>query len=241
MSMKRGVGLAAFDQKQRNAQQYSELGSTFVQTQVSELLEQLTQFQTALRKFAQTHAEEIRSDAVFRSAFVKMCSAIGVDPLASSTANRGGSFWAELLGRDVAVRIIELCRRTRDENGGFMPVEDVRRRLGDVSQDDIVRAVKSLEPLGSGFDIVKIGGREFIRSVPQELSRDQSVAFEATSALGYVSIPILVDNLGWEPARATAALEDLLSAGLVWLDGQTNPAAYWSPSWISMAPSLASE
>ncbi|KAK9315042.1 EAP30/Vps36 family-domain-containing protein [Lipomyces starkeyi] len=245
MTMRRGVGLAAFDNHQRTAQQYSDLGSTILQTHISELTDQLLTFQAALKKFAQSHADEIRSDPVFRSEFVKMCSAIGVDPLASSSANKKGSFWAELLGSDVndfffelAVRIIEICRRTRDVNGGLMLVEDVKGRINSVpgrppvSQEDIVRAVNTLAPLGHGFGIVRLANKDFIRSVPQELSRDQAVAIEATQALGYISVPILRDNLAWETARCIAVLDDLVASGLVWVDEQARPKEYWTPSWI---------
>ncbi|KAK9463454.1 EAP30/Vps36 family-domain-containing protein [Lipomyces oligophaga] len=246
MDMRRGVGLAAFDKTERAA--YSDLGSSILSTHVSELTDQLKRFQTALSKFAESHADEIRSDPVFRAEFVKMCSAIGVDPLASSAANKkGGSFWAELLGRDVgdfyfdlAVRVIDLCRRTKDENGGLILVDEVRARLNSVakssdslvSHDDIVRAVDTLKPLGHGFGIVWLANREFIRSVPQEMSSDQAVAIEATQALGYISVPILRDNLNWEHARCLTVLNDLLAAGLVWVDDEARPKEYWSPSWI---------
>ena len=69
-----------------------------------------------------------------------MCSAIGVDPLASSS-KKGGSFWAEMLGTSVndfyfelAVRVVEVCRRTREENRGLIAVEEVRDRI--MKQDE---------------------------------------------------------------------------------------------------------
>ncbi|KAK9471442.1 EAP30/Vps36 family-domain-containing protein [Dipodascopsis tothii] len=247
MSMRRGVGLAAFDNHQKTAQQYTDLGSSFLQSHIAQLSEQLVTFQKALKKFAESHADEIRSDSVFRSEFVRMCSAIGVDPLASSS-NKRGSFWTELLGGDVndfyfelAVKIIEICRSTRDENGGLILVYDVRRRINssrrgnhqqEVSEEDIVRAVKTLAPLGEGFGIVTLGHKDFIRSVPRELNMDQTVAIEATQALGYVSVPILRDNMGWEQARCLAVLDDLVAAGLLWVDSQVSPKEYWTPSWI---------
>lgn len=70
-----------------------------------------------------------------------MCHAIGVDPLAASNVKgkKGaeGSFWTQILGGDVndfyfevAVRIVELCRETRGENGGLIGVEECRARVG---------------------------------------------------------------------------------------------------------------
>lgn len=79
--------------------------------------------------------QDIRSNPAFRTEFARMCTAIGVDPLASST-NKKGSFWAEMLGTSVndfyfelAVRVVEVCRRTREENGGLIAVGEVKERI----------------------------------------------------------------------------------------------------------------
>jgi ESCRT-II complex subunit VPS22 len=69
-----------------------------------------------------------------------MCTAIGVDPLASSSGasgkDGGGSFWAQLLGNSVndfyfelAVRVVEVCGATREENGGLIGVKEVKDRI----------------------------------------------------------------------------------------------------------------
>jgi ESCRT-II complex subunit VPS22 len=69
-----------------------------------------------------------------------MCAAIGVDPLASSSGaggkEGGGSLWSQLLGGSVndfyfelAVRVVEVCGETREENGGLIGVKEVRERI----------------------------------------------------------------------------------------------------------------
>jgi len=73
-----------------------------------------------------------------------MCNAIGVDPLAASNVKGKGrkgpgdvsSFWTQMMGGDmndfyfeVAVRVVELCRETRGENGGLLGVEECRKRV----------------------------------------------------------------------------------------------------------------
>jgi ESCRT-II complex subunit VPS22 len=75
-----------------------------------------------------------------------MCNTIGVDPLAASNVKgksgrgkglmEGGSFWTQILGGDmndfyfeVAVRVVELCRETRSENGGLIGVSECRKRV----------------------------------------------------------------------------------------------------------------
>lgn len=43
-----------------------------------------------------------------------------------------------------------------------------------VSRDDIVRAIRTLKPLSGGFEVIQIGSRKMVRSVPKELDKDQS-------------------------------------------------------------------
>ncbi|RUP49557.1 putative vacuolar protein sorting-associated protein 22 2 [Jimgerdemannia flammicorona] len=115
--------------------------------------------------------------------FQRMCSNIGVDPLAS---NKG--FWAELLGvgdfyYELGIQIIDACMATRARNGGLIEIGELMRRVERmrgkansqvISEDDIVRSIKTLKPLGNGFDILQIGDRRMVRSVPKELNTDQS-------------------------------------------------------------------
>lgn len=242
----RRVGLAAFENRERTAQQYSDLSTTLIRQQSQELSTQLEVFRSTLAHFAVEHAQEIRTNASFRTQFAQMCANIGVDPLASSRqSTKGGSLWANLLGKDVndfyfelAVKIIEVCRITRDTNGGLIAVSEVKRRFGnsspplDASQDDIERAVKSLKILGKGFELVQIAGTQYIRSVPSELSSDQSAVIAACEALGFVSVSILQDNLSWKQERSSTVLDDMVRAGVLWVDEQSLETEYWTPSWI---------
>lgn len=84
-----------------------------------------------------------------------MCNAIGVDPLAGSNvkgkgAGKGGigSLWAKVLGGDVndfyfelAVRVVEVCRGSRGENGGLLGVEECKEQ------------VKKGKGIGGGMDV----------------------------------------------------------------------------------------
>ena len=106
-----------------------------------------------------------------------------------------------------------------------LTIEGVRFR----SLDDILRAVRSLEPLGSGFSIVLVGSKKYIRSIPKELNTDQSTVLEVIQMLGFVSVSMLKLNLNWEKARAQTVIDDLLADGLVWLDAQGAENEYWSP------------
>lgn len=181
-----------------------------------------------------------------------MCNAIGVDPLASSHREGGkdGSLWAKMLGEsvndfffEVAVRIVEVCRETRSENGGMMALAEVKARVNkgrgigggmEVSDDDIRRAVDALKPLGGGYKIVELAGKAMIRSVPKELNTDQSTVLEAVQVLGYVTVSMLQVNLSWEKARAETVIEDLMADSLLWVDRLCEEVEYWSPTVIHM-------
>ena len=185
-----------------------------------------------------------------------MCNAIGVDPLAGSnvksaagTSGSGKSVWAKMLGSSVndfyfelAVRVVEVCRDTRKENGGMIAVSEVKKRIAngrglvgggmDVTEDDIQRALESLEPLGGMFKTTVLGSHKFIRSVPKELNPDQSLVLEVIQILGHITVSLLRANLGWERARAVAVIDDLVADSLVWVDIQTGETEFWNPALL---------
>ncbi|KAJ5143053.1 uncharacterized protein N7515_001840 [Penicillium bovifimosum] len=224
---RRGVGLGAFANRTQATQSYATHGANLRSTHTASLQTQLSVFQSLLHTFALEHSSTIKSNPTFRAEFARMCNAIGVDPLAASN----------IKGKN-GLRVVELCRETRSENGGLIGVEECRKRVGkgkaigsglEVSDDDILRAVRSLEPLGSGFSIINVGSKQFIRSIPKELNTDQATVLEAIQVLGYVSVSMLRLNLNWEKARAQTVIDDLLADGLVWLDAQGPEKEYWSP------------
>lgn len=253
-SNRRGVGLSAFSNSAISADQYARHGQTLRSNHAEALANQLSVFQAALHNFSLIHAKDIRQNPRFRAEFARMCHAIGVDPLAGSnikgpagTGSKTGSVWAKMLGSSVndfyfelAVRVVEVCRESRAENGGMIAVSEMRKRIEkgrgiigggiDVTDDDIERALESLVPLGGGFKIVPLGSTRFIRSVPKELNLDQSTVLEVMQILGHVTVSMLQANLGWERARAVAVIDDLVADSLVWVDAQAEETEYWSPA-----------
>lgn len=77
-----------------------------------------------------------------------------------------------------------------------------------------------------------VGSKTMIRSIPRELSSDQSTVLEAIQVLGFVTVSMLEDNLSWENARAETVIEDLLAASLVWVDAKVSEKEYWSPAFM---------
>jgi ESCRT-II complex subunit VPS22 len=131
-------GLASLTRHRLTSAQFSSHGSALRSTNAQAFETQLAVFRSLLQQFAQTHAKDIRSNPSFRAQFARMCAAIGVDPLLASSAKDGGggSVWSQLLGGTVndfyfelAVRVVEVCGRTRGENGGLIEVRKVREGL----------------------------------------------------------------------------------------------------------------
>ncbi|KAK5994580.1 Vacuolar-sorting protein SNF8 [Cladobotryum mycophilum] len=226
---RKGVGLAAFDRSRITSRQFASHGSSLRATNALALETQLSVFRSLLQTFAQTHAKDIRSDPSFRAQFARMCSAIGVDPLASSSnSDQGGSsVWAQLLGKTVNDFYFELAGAARQglpgTHAGRLVHHRGRRppRRGDAPAP------------GGSYAIVTVGRKEYVRSVPRELSNDQASVVEAAQVLGYVSVGMLGDNLGWERARCKTVIEDLVAGGMLWVDTQTGGEwEYWSPGFM---------
>lgn len=250
MSSRRGVGLGAFSSRGATSQAYSTHGSQLKSAASASLLAQREVIQSLLHNFAVEHADAIKSNPSFRAEFARMCHAVGVDPLAGTNARgkQTGGLRAKVFGADlkdfycsVAVRVVELCQRTVAENGGLIGVaeccESVKKgkAIGgglQVTEDDVKNAVKSLEPLGSGFKIIPIAGKDFIRSIPKELNTDQSTVLEILQLLGSVTVSLLRINLNWPKARAQTVIDDLLADSLVWIDQQSAEPEYWSPQGL---------
>ena len=228
-----GVGIAAFDRQQQSKRSFAELSTELSQGQVDLLHAQLAQFRAALAHYAATHRARIRAEPSFRHAFQQMCAGVGVDPLAGP---RRGGWWAEMLGlgdwqHELGVQIVDVCVSTRERNGGLIDMGELVRMVSKlrgvgadvVTEDDVVRSIKTLKPLGAGYEVIDVGGgRKMVRSVPRELDADQAVVLAiAQEDGGRVSEQVLVSRKGWTQERARAALENmLLRDGLCWLDEQ---------------------
>ncbi|EPQ27833.1 uncharacterized protein PFL1_04578 [Pseudozyma flocculosa PF-1] len=249
--MRKGPGIAALDRSMHSSQQYSTLGSELTTTQIASLRAQLDQFATALRHFATQHRQEILASPSFRQAFQRMCSSIGVDPLASPipSSSRSGpgakvaGIWSDLLGLadwqyELGVQIIDVCVSTRHLNGGLIAIDELiarvsRLRNGQqhlpsstsaaaitatsptqrtgpgkagtssssaqtsaISEDDVVRSIKTLAPLGCGYEIIQVGSKKMVRSVPRQLGTD------TMTVLAILALP--ATPLSTSPASPTA-------------------------------------
>lgn len=189
--MRRGVGISGLQRQQQANESYKETGQALASAQIAQLTTQFTSFKQHLSNFAQKHKKEITKDPLLRAHFQKMCAEIGVDPLASSKG-----FWAEMLGvgdfyYELAVQAVEVCMGMRAETGGLVDLEIVKARISkmrstkdkniSITDDDVHRAIETLRPLSSGYQIITMGKRKMVQSVPREMSDDQSILINAAS------------------------------------------------------------
>ncbi|ORX58027.1 winged helix DNA-binding domain-containing protein [Hesseltinella vesiculosa] len=243
---RRQAGLAHTQRKERLDRDFQQIGDTIAANEMEQLQKQMDVFKQNLEEFAWKHRLDIKKNPVFRSHFQQMCANIGVDPLAS---NKG--FWADMLGvgdfyYELGVQVIEACMRTRTRDGGLTDlnaltrmVEQMRVKEGmkrqEVVEDDIIRAIHTLKPLSGGFEVVKIGEKKMVRSVPKELDKDQTGLLILAQKNGYVNVSLIQKELRWDMPRIEKGLDLLLLDGLVWVDQQGQGGYdYWVVSYFAM-------
>lgn len=249
--MRRRPGIAGLQNAAAARDQYRLIGENVAKIRTDLMKEQLATFRSQLKEFARKHKNDIRKNPTFRSQFHEMCAKVGVDPLAS---NKG--FWAELLGigdfyYELGVQIVDICLATRSHNGGLISLQELcsllclRRKTAreSVSEDDCLRAISKLKVLGSGFEVITVGKKKLVRSVPTELNKDHNEILELAQARGYVLAEEVEKRFSWASGRAIDALETLLEEGLAMIDdgARDGKRRYWFPCVASISSATGSE
>ena len=149
----------------------------------------------------------------------------------------------------LAVQVIEICLRTRAQNGGLISVADMvtilrnkrnkklvvrgSRRVqnqvaesaavvSDVTAEDVREAVSRIGILGSAHRITDIAGVPMIISVATELDTDHTHAMEvAKKHGGGYTLAQAMEDLGWSSVRTAKATDALVREGMCWVDKQT--------------------
>mmetsp|Transcript_24706 Transcript_24706/g.53210 ORF Transcript_24706/g.53210 Transcript_24706/m.53210 type:complete len:246 (+) Transcript_24706:259-996(+) len=237
---RRGIGIQGLKKKQNARSHFKQMGEQLTGERIATMEEQMEKFRKALEDFAFSHKEDIKGDPIFRKHFHEMCASIGVDPLAS---NKG--MWSELLGfgdfyYELGVQAVEACMSNRQLNGGLVEINELvaqvnKRRGGKVeavSRDDVKQAIKKLGKLGSGFQLVQIGNKTIVQSVPGELNRDHNqILSQAESQGGWVTSKGAEKKLGFTSDRVQQALQALLNEGQAWVDdgARDGERRFWFP------------
>ncbi len=147
----------------------------------------------------------------------------------------------------IVVQAIDICAKTRNENGGMITLSDLTQRLqayryglhqralqnsstrsissssskkrpaeamssdttsNEISEDDVLKAVKKIKVLGTGFQVIDVNSTPIVVSVPMELNTDHIfIVSKAKVGLqnmpqGTVSIQSICKNFSWTTQRA---------------------------------------
>ena len=148
------------------------------------LNEIVVKFKESLKTFSLQHKEEILKHPEFRLKYHALCRSVGIDPLTSTkdwtTIFGVGDFYYQL-----AVQVVDVCISTRNQNGGIIELSELLSRLdhlrshtGNISNEDILRAIDKLTILRSGYSIIRVGNQTLIQSLPNELNSDDKSVIE---------------------------------------------------------------
>ncbi|KAL6451240.1 SNF8 Vacuolar-sorting protein SNF8 [Candida maltosa Xu316] len=229
---------------------YKQLGKSLKELHSSQLSTQLQVFQSALINFANDHPQEISSNLEFKNKFTTICQSVGLDPLDlllytnnnnNNNINNGDDFHVGL-----SVKIVEVCKQTRDLNGGLISIKELISILESqvvhgmiklkITEKDVEKALTNLNVLGKGYDIVMINGKKWLKySSTDNLSTDQLKIYELCEFMGgFVTYRLLKDNYGWDGTRCKTVIDEMIMNGFLWVDSQGEREwQFWEPSWIS--------
>lgn len=102
------------------------------------------------------------------------------------------------------------------------------------NENDIIKSVKKLSKLGSGFRTITVGQVVLIVSVPEELDDDHMQVMNLAEDGRYgqyskVTIDSISRAFRWDEERTNRALQLLLAKGMIWLDVNRGGKSYWFP------------
>ncbi|KAH0902420.1 hypothetical protein HID58_041923 [Brassica napus] len=100
-----------------------------------------------------------------------------------------------------------------------------------------------LSVLGSGFEVITIGKKKLVRSVPTELNKDHNQILELAQGQGFVTVEQVRRRLSWTSGRVIDALETLLEEGLAMIDNgiKDGKCQYWFPCVSSVYSFVGSD
>lgn len=238
--MRRGIGSAGVVKERERAKKMAEVGEALQTERIDRTRMHLDAFRAKLSEFALKYRDRIQGDAEFRERFVNMCESVGVDPIQCS--RNGLSRLTEFLGlssfySDLSVQVLTQCMvQRKSEFGPLLPMKKclglIRAETCGVSQEDVLRAVKSLDCFGAGgVKMVRIAGETYISSLPDEFNSDTATLFAAYSSREGMTLMEISQRVHWPEERTLNALNFLMNEGAIWMDRSDN--TYWLLSvWL---------
>ncbi|MES1921558.1 ESCRT-II subunit protein snf8, partial [Bonamia ostreae] len=200
-------GISSLKNRQRQKEAYKKTGLDLSKEQTKHLKEGIKKFEKNLTDFALKYKSKINKNPVFRHQFQEMCNKIGIDPLISNRSLIGkltglGNFYVEL-----AVKIINICLKTRNENGGIILISSLLKKIGNnINETDIKKAIEKISKFDKSFRIEKFAGGEFLISVPFEINNDFGQILNSLKSKNGVNFQFLNKDLNWDKNRLFIAI-----------------------------------
>jgi ESCRT-II complex subunit VPS22 len=227
--MHRKAGVSRIQSSQKRQIQFQKAQENISTQSSAQLKELFTQLEQYLQSFVANHHEEMKQNPLLRQRFTQLCMEMGVDPLATKK-----SIWSSLGFGDfynhVSVQVAQVCLSTRQFNGGLISLAELtkgvlklRGNQDPITDQDIKTSIKQLQCLGDGFQIMEWNGTTFVRSVPQELSLDDTTVLQITQP--NITIEKVINQLEWTEHRAQLVFDRLVQQGIFWIDHVDK--SYW--------------
>ena len=206
-----------------------------VESQISSLKDQYDTFKDMLERYAVKEKDKINSDPLFRADFMKMCRAIGVDPLSSGKGAFKGLFsqTSKEYYYRLATQVSSIWLVLRDKNGGYLSINDcisylkkISKANEDVTKEDVIKAIQMLgKELKGTFRVIE---GDIIWCVPFGMNEDYKRVLECFDEK--FTLKELIGQ-GFSKYQAETVIESMLQNGMIWEDNQI-PASSSSKSNI---------
>ena len=163
-------------------------------------------------------------DPLFRADFLKMCRAIGVDPLSSNKGAFKGLFsqTSKEYYYRLATQVSSIWLVLKDKNGGYLSISDCIKYLkrlskhnDEVNEEDVIKAIQVLgKDLKGTFSILP---GNIISCVPFGMNEDYQKVLE------YFNDKFTMKNLkdkGFSQHQAESVIDSMLESGMICEDVQ---------------------
>ncbi|EDO06457.1 hypothetical protein BBOV_II005030 [Babesia bovis T2Bo] len=231
--MRRGIGASRILNARREQEQWDTLSAT-VESETIDAYEKLAEdFKADLYVFIEKYKGLINKDPAFRLEFLELCDIIGVDPLSNSSRISRAvglkSFYVE-----VAVRLLEVCLKSRAINGGICEMSQVISEFPDrlnITENDILRAIKQCSVFGkNSIRTLCVRGVTLIVTSPFCLSNDHRACLDymAEKRSG-VTVLELSEKLECTLSQAQNLLDQFIERQVAWIDQTDDETFYWFP------------
>ncbi len=111
----------------------------------------------------------------------------------------------------LGIKVLKVCEKYKPLNGGVMAIADIvsinnQSRFNDkIAAEDVIAAMKSLEILGTGCQIIN---KQYISTSPFPISEDSQKLLQLFKQSGFINESMAKTNLGWVSERFTLVIVD---------------------------------